>query len=109
MGGKGCITRLYGYGEESGDRTSVTTREPNEKGECTTEGGVVEGHFYDTVGRLLDSGMTYDALGNVTKVPALDAGGSAITSSFYVDNQVAVQEQNEKTIDYSYDPTGAQW
>jgi hypothetical protein len=45
-------------------------------------------------------------LGNMTKVPALDAGGSPITSSFYVDNQVAAQEQNEKTIDYSYDPAG---
>jgi tripartite motif-containing protein 71 len=106
VGGKGCITRLYGYGEESGERTSVTTREPNEKEECTTEGGIVEQQFYDTVGRLLDPGMTYDALGNVTKVPALDAGGLAITSSFYVDNQVAVQEQNEKTIGYSYDPDG---
>ena len=106
VGGKGCITRLYGYGEESGDRTSVTTREPNKKEECATEGGVVEEQFYDTVGRLLDPGMTYDALGNVTKVPSLDAGGSAITSSFYVDNQVAVQEQSEKAIGYSYDPAG---
>jgi YD repeat-containing protein len=106
VGGKGCITRLYGYNEASGERESLTTREPNEKEECTTEGGAVEGHFYDAAGRLLDPGVTYDALGNMTKVPALDAGGQAITSSFYVDNQTAVQEQDEKNISYTYDPAG---
>jgi YD repeat-containing protein len=106
VGGKGCITRLYGYNEVSGERESSTTREPNEKEECATSGGVVEGHFYDAAGRLLDPGVTYDPLGNMTKVPALDAGGQAITSSFYVDNQTAVQEQNEKNISYTYDPAG---
>jgi YD repeat-containing protein len=105
VGGKGCITRLYTYNEES-ERENSTVREPNEKGECTTEGGVVEGHFYDAVGRLVDPGVSYDVLGNIAKVPAVDAGGTAITSSFYVDNQVATQQQGEKTIEYSYDPTG---
>jgi hypothetical protein len=105
VGGKGCITRTYGYNEE-GERTSSTTREPNEKGECTSEGGTVEGHAYDVVGRLLDPGVTYDALGNMTKVPALDAGGQAITSTFYVDNQVATQEQAGQTLAYTYDPAG---
>ena len=106
VGGKGCVTRLYGYNESMGERTSLATREPNEKGECSGEGGLVEGHAYDVVGRLLDPGVTYDALGNMTKVPALDAGGQAITSSFYVDNQVATQEQSEKKLAYSYDPAG---
>jgi hypothetical protein len=105
VGGKGCITRAYGYDEE-GERTSLTIREPNEKGECTNEGGVVEGHAYDAVGRLLDPGVVYDALGNITKVPAVDAGSQAITSTFYVDNQVATQEQAGKTIAYTYDPAG---
>jgi hypothetical protein len=67
---------------------------------------VAEGHFYDTAGRLEDPGVTYDALGNVTKAPAIDTGGSPITSSFYVDNQVSVQEQSEKTVSYVYDPAG---
>lgn len=104
--GKGCVTRLYEYGQESSERTSVTTRQPSGTGECATEGGQVEGHFYDTVGRLLDPGITYDALGNMKTVPASDAGGSSITSSFYVDNQVATQAQGGKSIAYSYDPTG---
>jgi YD repeat-containing protein len=105
VGGKGCTTRQYGY-NEGGQRESATTTEPNEKGECSTEGGVVEGHVYDIAGRLIDPGVAYDALGNMTKTPALDAGGEAIASSFYVDNQVATQEQNEKSISYTYDPTG---
>lgn len=104
--GKGCITRLYAYNEETSQRESTTTREPNEKGECASEGGLVEGHFYDVTGRMIDPGVSYDALGNMTKVPALDAGGSAVTSSFYVDNQVATQEQSEKTVAYAYDPGG---
>lgn len=104
--GKGCQARLYGYNEENGQRESMISREPNEKGECTTEGGVAEGHFYDAVGRVIDPGVSYDPLGNMTKVPSVDAGGSSITSSFYVDNQVATQQQGEKTIEYSYDPDG---
>jgi YD repeat-containing protein len=106
VGGKGCVTRLYSFNEETDGRESSTTREPNEKGECATSGGVVEGHFYDTVGRLLDPGVTYDQVGNITKMPAYDAGGSAVTSSFYVDNQVATQEQSEKNVGYVYDPSG---
>lgn len=100
-----CKTRIYAYNEES-ERTKLTTREPNSKNECATEGGTEEAHAYDAVGRLLDPGVAYDALGNMTKIPASDAGGLPITSSFYVDNQVAVQEQNEKSISYIYDPAG---
>jgi YD repeat-containing protein len=106
VGGSGCITRLYQYSEESGQRTSSTTREPGEGGACASEGGVVEGHFYDSAGRLIDPGVTYDPLGNTTKLPAIDTGGAPITSSFYADNQVATQEQEGTTIDYAYDPAG---
>jgi YD repeat-containing protein len=103
--GEYCKTRIYAYNEES-ERTKLTTREPNSKDECATEGGTEETHAYDAVGRLLDPGVAYDALGNMTKIPASDAGGLPITSSFYVDNQVAIQEQNEKSISYTYDPAG---
>jgi YD repeat-containing protein len=105
-GGAERACRLYGYDEEAANRTTVTTTHANENGECASEEGVVEGHAYDVAGRPLDPGIIYDLLGNMTKVPAFDAGGSAITSSFYVDNQVAVQEQAEKTLAYSYDPAG---
>ncbi len=105
--GGSCIEeRIYGYAESTSERTTLTTRKANEKGECASEGGVVEGHAYDVVGRPLDPGVSYDALGNMTKVPALDAGGQPITSTFYVDNQAATQEQAGKTIAYTYDPAG---
>jgi tripartite motif-containing protein 71 len=107
--GKGCTTRLYAYDEE-GNRTSLTTRAPGSKGECTSEGGTREVHIYDAAGRLSDAGVTYDAFGNVTSLPAGDAGGHELKSAYFVDNQVASQEQEEagkaKTISFSYDPAG---
>jgi YD repeat-containing protein len=107
--GKGCTTSQYAYDEE-GDRTSLTTREPGSKGECTSEGGKQEAHVYDAADRLNDAGVSYDALGNITALPAADAGGHELKSSYYVDNQVASQEQEQegkaKAISFSYDPAG---
>ncbi len=104
--GKGCVTRIYSYDEES-NRRSLTTREPGSKGECATEGGTVERHIYDPANRLIDSGVSYEALGNTTNLPASDAGGGKeLTSSYYVDGQVASQTQNGETISYGYDPAG---
>jgi RHS repeat-associated protein len=103
--GKGCTTRIYTYDEET-NRTSLTTREPNSKNECATEGGTVETHGYDTVNRLLDSTTTYNTFGDITSLPATDAGGSELTSSYYVDNQLQSQTQNGQTIGYQLDPAG---
>ena len=44
--------------------------------------------------------------GNTTKLPASDAGGHEITSTYYVDNAVATQTQNEQLNTYTYDPAG---
>lgn len=103
--GKGCVTRLYAYDIES-NRTGLTSREPGSEGKCASEGGTTENHTYDQANRLTDTGVTYEAFGDTTKVPAADAGGSEITSSFYVDGQLATQEQNETTTGYTYDPSG---
>jgi DNA-binding beta-propeller fold protein YncE len=103
--GKGCVTRLYAYDEES-NRTSLTTREPGTEGKCATEGGTVERHTYDEANRLTDEKVTYEPFGNITKVPASDAGGHELTSTYYVDGQVASQEQNKQLIGYKYDPAG---
>ncbi len=107
--GKGCTTRQYAYDEE-GDRTSLSTREPGSKGECTSEGGAREAHVYDAADRLSDTGVSYEPLGNVTALPAADAGGHELKSGYYVDSQVASQEQEQagkaKTISFSYDPAG---
>jgi tripartite motif-containing protein 71 len=103
--GKGCITRLYAYDEES-NRTSLTTREPGTEGKCATEGGTVERHTYDEADRLTDEGVTYETFGNITKLPASDAGGHELSSTYYLDGQVASQEQKNELIVYKYDPAG---
>jgi RHS repeat-associated protein len=101
--GKGCVTRLYTYDEET-NRTSLTTRQPGTGGICASEGGAVESHTYDSANRLTDTGVSYDPFGNTTKLSANDAGGSELTSGFYQDNQLQSQVQNGQTIDYHLDP-----
>ncbi|MHB8492686.1 MAG: hypothetical protein ACYDA6_10825, partial [Solirubrobacteraceae bacterium] len=111
--GKGCSERLYAYDEES-NRESQTTREPGPEGKCATEGGSIQKHEYDEANRLTDAGVEYDAYGNITTMPAADAGGHELRSSFYVDNQVQSQTQasehegksEPKTLTYAYDPAG---
>jgi YD repeat-containing protein len=101
--GEGCQTRLYGY-EEDANRTELGERQPIAEGKCAVEGGTAQGHTYDTGNRLTDIGITYDKLGNITTLPAVDAGGTALTSEFYVDNQVRKQSQNGETLEYMLDP-----
>ncbi len=62
--GKDCKSRLYGYDEES-NRTSETTRESGTE-TCATTGGTSELHTCDTANRLIDTGVEYEALGNIT-------------------------------------------
>jgi tripartite motif-containing protein 71 len=103
--GKGCVTRLYGYEEES-NRTSLTTREPGTEGKCASEGGTVQRHTYDEANRLTDENVVYETFGNITKMPAADAGEHEITSTYYLDNQLASETQNGETFKYLYDPAG---
>jgi len=103
--GKGCASRLYAYDEDD-NRTSLTTREPGSEGKCATEGGTSQSYDYDTADRLDESGITYESFGNITSLPAVDAGGSTLTSSYYVDNALAAQEQNGEKISYNRDPDG---
>jgi DNA-binding beta-propeller fold protein YncE len=103
--GKGCVVRLYAYEEES-NRTSLTTREPGTEGKCASEGGTVQRHTYDEANRLTDEGVVYETFGNITKMPAADAGEHEITSTYYLDNQLASETQNGETFKYLYDPAG---
>jgi RHS repeat-associated protein len=103
--GKGCSTRLYHYDEDTNE-TSMTTREPGTEGKCATEGGTIEAHIYDEADRLIDSGVGYNAFGDTTALPPSDAGGFALTSNYYVDNQLQSQTQNGETIGYNLDPAG---
>jgi sugar lactone lactonase YvrE len=101
--GEGCKTRIYSYDEDS-NRTTETTREPGSEGKCASEGGSTEWHTYDTADSLADPGITYETFGDVTQLPAADAGGSTLTSEYYADGQVAKQEQNKQKLEYKLDP-----
>lgn len=103
-GGKDCTARLYAYDIES-DRTSLTTRE-SATSTCPTEGGTVQTHTYDEAGRLSDEGVTYDAFGNTTILPAADAGGHELQTGYYLDGQVQTQTQNGQINKYNLDPVG---
>jgi RHS repeat-associated protein len=102
--GAGCVTRVYGYDKET-NRTGLTSREPGSEGHCATEGGTTATHTYDTANRLTDAGVSYDTFGNTTALPAADAGGSELTSTFYDDNRLASQTQAGETIGYRLDPS----
>jgi RHS repeat-associated protein len=101
--GEGCTTRVYGY-EADTNRTSLETAKPNSKGECTTEDATRESHTYDTADRLTDSGVKYNEFGDITKLPAGDAGGYELSNSFYVDGQLEGQTQNGQSNTYELDP-----
>lgn len=101
--GKGCVTRAYAYDEDT-NRTSLKTYEPGTEGKCATEKGTEEKHIYDPADRLTDAGIKYNTFGNTTTLPASDAGGTELTSSYYVDNQLASETQNGETIGYNLDP-----
>jgi RHS repeat-associated protein len=103
--GEGCTTRLYAY-DEDGNRTNSTTSKPGGEGKCATEVGSNQPNRYDTADRLLGAGVSYEAFGNTTNLPAADAGGSPLTSSYYVDDVLASQKQGEETISYGLDPVG---
>jgi streptogramin lyase len=103
--GEGCAVRAYAYDEEA-NRASSASRTPGTGGACQSEGGTIEAHNYDEGNRLADAGIAYDGLGNVTKLPAADAEGHELTSTFYVDNAVASQTQNGVTNSYALDPEG---
>ncbi len=108
VGGKGCVMRIYGYDEDS-ERTSLRTREPGYEGRCATEdgsGGTYEAHTYDPGDRLDDPGVTYEPFGNTSVLPAADAGGHELKTTYYSDSQVATQAQNGQTLNYFYDPGG---
>lgn len=103
--GEGCTTRLYAYDSET-NRLSLTTRPPGTGGACATEGGTIQSHTYDAANRLMDSGMSYGAFGEISKLPAADAGGSILESQFFADGQLAEQTQAGQTIGYQLDPSG---
>jgi RHS repeat-associated protein len=104
--GGGCTTHQYAY-EADSNRTQLTTRVPGGGGACDTSSeGTVQKYSYDAADRLTDEGITYDSFGRITSLPAKDAGGSTLTTTFYSNEMVATQSQNGLTNSYQLDSAG---
>jgi RHS repeat-associated protein len=104
--GGGCTTRQYAY-EADSNRTQMTTRAPGGGGACDTSSeGTVQKYSYDAADRLTDEGIKYDSFGRITSLPAKDAGGSTLETTFYSNEMVATQSQNGLTNSYQLDSAG---
>jgi RHS repeat-associated protein len=101
MGGS-CTTRRYAYDKDS-NRLSMTTRSPGLGGACATTGGTEKKYSYDSADRLTDEGIAYDSWGRITKLPAADAGGNELTTSYFSNDMVATQSQNGLTNSFELD------
>jgi RHS repeat-associated protein len=107
--GGGCTTRVYAFEGEAGkdsNRTSLTTRAPGVGGSCAESGGTKQTYGYDAADRLTDEGIKYDSFGRITSLPAKDAGGSTLETTFYSNEMVATQSQNGLTNSYQLDSAG---
>jgi hypothetical protein len=102
--GKACTAALYAYDEDS-NRTRETIRNST-NGTCLTTGGTTTVHSYDEADRLIDSGTTYEPFGGATAVPAADAGGHALESTYYASGALYTESQNAQTNAYALDPAG---
>jgi YD repeat-containing protein len=103
--GKGCTTALFAYDEDS-NRISQTKREPVSGGGCASEGGTSERHVNDEADRLTDAGAQYGPFGENTVLPASDAGGHALETSYFAGGALYKQTQNGTTNTYALDPVG---
>ncbi len=104
--GGSCTTRQYAYDADS-NRTKLTTRAPGIGGACDTSSeGTPQSYSYDAADRLTDSGIVYDSFGRITSLPAKDAGGSTLETSFYSNEMVASQFQGSLTNSYQLDSAG---
>jgi len=98
-GNKPCTQRRYGYSADS-NRTGQVAGASCADG----SGGTSTSHGYDEADRLTDTGTDYDKLGNTTALSAANAGGYAITSTYYADDRLHTQAQNGVTETQELDP-----
>jgi RHS repeat-associated protein len=101
-----CTTRAYTFDADS-NRLSKTTR-PGTAGACATSGGTTQTYAYDAGDRLMGTGITYDAWGRITSLPAAYSGGSALSTGYFASNVVATQTQAGVTNSFQLDATGRQ-
>lgn len=108
-----CLTRTYAFAGSSGlngNRTSQATYGANTTtGECQVTGTPMSSATYtiDAADRMSAAGMTLDAFGRTTALPAgYAASGSAVTLAYYTDDVVASITTGTQSRTYGLDPTG---
>lgn len=98
-----CTTRSYSYDKDS-NRTALVTRSTGLGGACNfDEVGTAQTYNYDAADRLLATGLAYDDLGRITKLPAPLAGGKELSTSYFSNDMVATQSQNGVTNTFQLD------
>lgn len=101
-----CTTRAYSYDADS-NRAKFITYKPKAGGACATEStSSSQSYSYDAADRLTDEGIKYDSFGRIESLPAKDAGGSTLTTTFYSNEMIATQSQNGLTNSYQLDSAG---
>ena len=102
--GQGCVTRSYELDADS-NRQGLTTHAPAGDGSCSTAtSSTSRQHTHDAADRLTTSGVEYDPFGRITRVPAEDAGGAALQTSYYANDRVRTLTQGAQTVTYELDP-----
>ena len=94
-----CSTNTYSFDADSNRTASNNYPAATADGSCqTSTGAVTTNHSYDNADRLQaagsDTGLTVDAYGRTTTVPAADADGATLTIGYYTNDLVRSQVQN---------------
>jgi RHS repeat-associated protein len=101
-----CTTRVYAYDADS-NRLSLTAYPADAQGSCSTATTPnVSSHSYDQADRISNSGYTYDQLGRTMTVAGIDAGGTTLTTGYYINDMVASQSQGAASKSFGLDPSG---
>lgn len=101
--GQGCKTRTYTYDANS-NRQTLQSRNPGAGGACdTTSTPTIQTSFWDFADRNNSAGFVHDIYSRATTVPASHAGGSALQTSYYVNDMVRSQTQGGVTKGFVLD------
>ena len=107
-----CSSRIYTYDKDS-NRLSKKARSPGAGGACPSSGGTVTNSDYDAADRLTISGVTYDNLGRAAAIPPSHAsalaGGGGLSTTYYANDMVRTQTQDDVTKGWLLDPSGARY
>lgn len=107
-GAGSCKVNDYSYDSDS-NRLSQRTHAPGFGGACDPSStGTLVSHTYDASDRLTDAGTTYDNFGRTLSLSGPNAGGGALTNSYYSDGLIRTASQGGVTRTYSRDASGRQ-